>query len=420
MTSVPQLRSLGDELMVRLDRLATFSSDPGALTRLYLTPEHKAAADQVMLWMAEAGMETWIDAVGSVVGRYEGDRADAKTLLIGSHIDTVRDAGKYDGSLGVLTAIAAVQELHACGERLPFAIEVLAFGDEEGVRFPSTLSGSRAIAGTFDGATLEARDVDGVRLADALHAFGGDLDAIAQCWRDPAKTVGYIEVHIEQGPVLEARGVPLGVVTAINGASRARIELTGKAGHAGTVPMVIREDALAAAAEMVLAVEATANRFSDMVATVGEMAVSPGAINVIPGRVHFSIDLRSPSDTDRAVALQGLRDYVTAIAARRRVAMQIDAIFESPSVNCDPRLIEALADAVQAGGTPALRLPSGAGHDAMAVAASLPVGMLFVRCRGGVSHHPTEAVTAGDAEVAIATLLRFLRSFDGRVFDGPS
>ncbi len=245
----------GPELMARLDQLATFSDDPDRLTRLYLSPAHRQAMDPVMAWMQAAGMTTRIDAVGNVVGRYEADRAGAATVLIGSHIDTVIDAGKYDGNLGVLAGIAAVEALHREGLRLPVAIEVIAFGDEEGVRFPTALTGSRAVAGTLDPNLLDARDRDGVAVREALAAAGCDARAYASCARAPGDVLGYLEVHIEQGPVLEAEGLPLGVVTAINGATRARVQVKGEAGHAGTVPMALRRDALAAAAEMVLAVE---------------------------------------------------------------------------------------------------------------------------------------------------------------------
>ena len=281
MTGLP----FGDGLMARLDELSAFTSEEGWLTRLYLTPAHKEAALRVMGWMEEAGMAARLDAVGNVVGHYEGSRPGLPALLLGSHIDTVRDAGKYDGSFGVVAAIAAVAELDRRGERLPFAIEVLAFGDEEGVRFPSTIAGSRAVAGRFDPATLDLTDADRVRLGAALAAFGGDPAGIPETARRPEQVVGYVELHIEQGPVLEAMSLPVGVVTAINGASRFRIEVTGTAGHAGTVPMRLRKDALAAAAEMILAVERRAAGATEtgLVATVGRIEALPGAPNVIPG-----------------------------------------------------------------------------------------------------------------------------------------
>jgi allantoate deiminase len=399
----------GSALMTRLDELAIFSDDPDRLTRLYLSPAHRRAMGQVAAWMAEAGMSARIDAVGNVVGRYEASRPGAPALLIGSHIDTVIDAGRYDGALGVLTGIAAVGALHRAGERLPAALEVIAFSDEEGVRFPTTLTGSRAIAGTLDAGALEARDGEGTSLREALAAAGCDGDAFAGCARRPEDTLAYLEVHIEQGPVLEADDLPLGVVTAINGATRWRVAVGGEAGHAGTVPMALRRDALAAAAEMVLAVEREGRAVADLVATVGQLEVSPGAVNVVPGEVRFSLDVRAPSNAAREAALAVLEATFAAIAGRRGVALAIERYHDAAAVACDPVLIDQLAAAVgRAGVTPRL-LPSGAGHDAMALASLCPIAMLFVRCARGISHHPAEAISAEDADLAVRVLLDFLR-----------
>ncbi|HET6469570.1 MAG TPA: allantoate amidohydrolase [Geminicoccaceae bacterium] len=401
----------GETLMARLDALAAFTDEAGALTRLYLSPAHEAAALQVRQWMEEAGMDARIDAVGNVAGRYEAATPGAPALLLGSHIDTVRDAGRYDGNLGVLAAIAAVAVLHAAGERLPFAVEVLAFGDEEGVRFPTTLTGSRAVAGTLDPVALDARDAEGTRLGEALRAFGCDPAAVGSVARRPEAVLGYVELHIEQGPVLEAAGLPLGVVTAINGASRFQIEVQGEAGHAGTVPMALRRDALAGAAEMVLAVERRAAAEAELVATVGRLDVVPGAINVIPGGVRLTLDLRAPADGARAAAVADLERAFRAIAERRRLGLTLTPSHEAAACPCDPALIAQLEAAVARAGLRPLRLPSGAGHDAMALAALCPVGMLFVRCKGGVSHHPAESITAEDAALALAVLVDFLRHF---------
>lgn len=403
----------GTRVMGRLDALSSFSSEPHALTRLYLTPEHAAAARQVMAWMEEAGMAASIDAVGNVVGRYEAAEPGRPALLMGSHIDTVRDAGKYDGNLGVVAAIEAVAALHAEGERLPFAIEVIAFGDEEGVRFPTTLSGSRAVAGTFDPHALQSRDAEGVSLERALRAFGCDPSAIPGVARRHDRVLGFVELHIEQGPVLEKLGLPVGVVTAINGASRFRIEVMGVAGHAGTVPMELRHDALTAAAEMILAIERRAKGAPEpgLVATVGRIEASPGAPNVIPGKVTFTLDVRSPSDADRHKVVDDLAAALGTYAARRHVRIRIDRTYDEPAVACDKSLIEQLAAAVRRAGIEPHHLPSGAGHDAMALAALCPVAMLFVRCRGGISHNPAESITAEDAEAAVTVLLDFLRRF---------
>jgi hydantoinase/carbamoylase family amidase len=395
--------------MDRLEALAAFTDEPGRLTRLYLTPAHKAAALQVQRWMEEAGMTARLDAIGNVVGRYEGNTPGLPALLLGSHIDTVRDAGKYDGNLGVITAVAAVAELHRAGERLPFAIEVLAFGDEEGVRFPVTLTGSRAVAGTLDPAALDAEDQDGVSVREALQRFGLNPFDIPSIPRRKEAVLGYVEVHIEQGPVLEAEGLPVGVVTAINGASRFAVEVRGVAGHAGTVPMNLRKDALAAAVEMISALERTAQTTADLVATVGRIEALPGAVNVVPGAARFTIDIRSPSDAVRRDAIARLEETFRGIAARRGTSVSLERSYDEPAASCAPWLVEQLAAAVERAGIKPRRLPSGAGHDGLAMAGLCPIGMLFVRCKEGISHNPAEAITAEDADVAVRVLLDFLR-----------
>ncbi|MGQ9365055.1 allantoate amidohydrolase [Azospirillum sp. ST 5-10] len=408
-------------LMDRLDAFAAFSAEAGALTRLYLTPEHRAAADQLMAWMHEAGMSVRMDAAGTVIGRYEGREPGGPALLIGSHIDTVRNAGRYDGNFGVLAGVAAVAELARRGERLPFAVEVLGFGDEEGVRFPVTLTSSSAVAGTLDlDALAAARDGDGVALLDALAAFGGDPAALPAAARRRDEVLAFVELHIEQGPVLEAEGLPLGVVTAINGASRANLSVSGTAGHAGTVPMALRRDALAAAAEMVLAVEARGRAEPELVATVGRLEALPGAVNVIPGGARFTLDVRSPRDAARRAALAEILETCRTIAARRGVAFTATPYHDAAATACAEPVIAALEAAVARAGIAPRRLVSGAGHDAMALAALCPVGMLFVRCRGGVSHNPAESITAEDAELAVAVLLDFLRHFDPKACDGST
>ncbi len=403
---------LGAALLTRLDTLAGFSDDPAALTRLYLSPAHRAAARWLTGWMEEAGMTVRLDAIGNVVGRYDGATPGAPAVLLGSHIDTVRNAGKYDGTLGVLTAVAVVEDMHRRGERLPFAVEVIGFGDEEGVRFPVLFSGSRAVAGTFDPACLDARDGDGVVLRDALAAFGGAPDALAADPAAAARVAGalaYLEVHIEQGPVLERAGTPLGVVTAINGSSRYRLEVTGMAGHAGTVPMAGRRDALTAAADMVLAVERQALHSAGLVATVGRLEVLPGAVNVIPGAVRFTLDVRSPDDGERRKGAAAILAACSIIAQRRQVALTVEQTVDAPAAPCTPALRNAFAAAAVRAGVEPRHLPSGAGHDAMVFADVLPMAMLFVRCRGGISHNPAEAVTAADVGLAAAVLLDTLR-----------
>jgi allantoate deiminase len=402
---------LGRRLMDRLDALARFSDDPDSLTRLYLSSSHRRAADALAGWMHEAGLDVRLDAVGTLIGRYEGTTAGAPALLVGSHIDTVRQAGKYDGALGVLAALTAVEVLSKAGERLPFAIEVIAFGDEEGVRFALTLRGSRALAGTLDAATLDERDADGISVREALRTFGAEPDRLAAAAIPRSSALAFIEVHIEQGPVLERMSQPIGVVTAINGARRLSIIVQGTAGHAGTSPMAMRRDSLAAAAEMILAVERCATQTRDVVATVGVIEARPGAANVVPGETRFTIDARAPNDAARDAAVEQIETAIEGIAARRGLAVRITETHSAPATACDPRLITSLDEAARAVGYAPVHLPSGAGHDAMAMAALCPVAMLFVRCAGGISHHPSEAISLKDADAAMRVLLHFLRTY---------
>jgi allantoate deiminase len=404
-------RSAGITVMERLDELAHFSSEPNALTRLYLSPQHKAAALQVQMWMDGAGLSSHIDAVGNVVGRYEGVKPGLPTLLLGSHIDTVRDAGKYDGNLGVVTAIQGVAALNDRDERLPFAIEIIAFGDEEGVRFPVTLTGSRALAGMLDPAALDAEDADGISIRKALQEFGCNPLKIPEVARRKDEVLGYLEVHIEQGPVLEAENIPVGIVTAIAGASRFQIEVKGVAGHAGTVPMHLRHDALTAAAEMVLAIERIGLETSDLVATVGKIEAIPGAVNVIPSAARFTLDIRSATDRVRGASIAKLERELASIAERRGARLSLIKSYDAGAATCAPWLIEQLEAAVSNAGARPLRLVSGAGHDGLAMGALCPIGMLFVRCKGGISHNPAEAITAEDVDVAVRVLIEFLHRF---------
>ena len=408
---MPESLFPGRKVFDRLDELARFTDEPGQLTRLYLSPSHKAASLQVRDWMAAAGMAVRVDAVGNVVGRYEGTDPGRPVLLIGSHIDTVRNAGKYDGNFGVIAAIAAVAELHGRGERLPYAIEVLAFGDEEGVRFPVTLTGSRAVAGTLDPAALDARDADGISVREALQQFGCDPADASTVARRREDVAAYVELHIEQGPVLQAEDLPVGIVTAINGASRFTIEVSGTAGHAGTVPMELRSDALAAAAEMILAIERVALETEALVATVGKTEALPGAVNVIPAGANFTLDIRSPSDAVRNGAIARLEEELAAIARRRGVRVRLTRTYDEPAATCAPWLVTQFSDAVERTGIQPYRLPSGAGHDGLAMVALCPIGMLFVRCKDGISHNPAESITADDADAAVRVLIDFIRHF---------
>jgi allantoate deiminase len=349
-----------------------------------------------------------------VVGRYEGRTPGLPALVLGSHLDTVRDAGKYDGMLGVVTAIACVKALHARGERLDFAVQVVGFGDEEGVRFQSTLLGSRALAGTFDPAFLDLRDADGITVAQALRDFGLDPARIGEAALPRDQILAYAELHIEQGPVLEAEGLPLGVVTSIAGATRLVVRIAGMAGHAGTVPMAGRRDALAAAAEAILAVERECAGVAGLVGTVGKIEALPGAINVIPGEARFTVDIRAGEDPPRRAAVERVTAAIRDICARRGVDLTIDETHESDACPCAPWLIEQIGQAVAGEGVPVRRLPSGAGHDAMAMIDIADVGMMFVRCTAGISHNPAESISVEDAAAGARALLRFIRDFTPR------
>jgi allantoate deiminase len=399
--------------MERCDALAAFTEDEGALTRRFATPALRRASDAVRDWMAAARMSVREDAAGNVIGTYDGSDPSGGTLLLGSHIDTVRDAGRYDGALGVLVAIAAVARLAARGERLPFALEVYAFSDEEGTRFGTAYLGSAAVAGGFDQAWLARRDGEGTTMGDALRAYGCDPAALAEARRDADGLIGYVEVHIEQGPVLEQAGTPVGVVEAMAGQTRWDVELRGRAGHAGTVPMDGRRDALCAAAELVLAVEEAGRTRPGLVATVGELDVLPGAANVIPGAVRLSVDVRHGDDAARGEALAWLEAQAERIAAERAVELVTVPRFDHGAVRCSPDLVAALERAVRARGVEPLRLVSGAGHDGVKLAALAPVGMLFVRCAGGVSHDPAESVAEEDVAVALDVLDELLAGLAG-------
>jgi allantoate deiminase len=407
-----QVSGLGDEIAGRITRLAKISETSDKLTRIFLTPEHRAAAELIMSWMIEAGMSARIDAIGNVCGRYEGERPGLPCLMLGSHYDTVRDAGKWDGPLGLITAISCVAGLHQRGRRFPFAVEVTGFADEEGVRFASTLLGSRAVAGTFNERVLALKDDTGISMREALVQFGLDPGHIGAAARTRSEVLAYVELHIEQGPVLEARDLPVGVVSAIAGATRLAARLSGMAGHAGTVPMALRRDALAGAAECISEIEELCLADEGgLVGTVGYIHATPGASNVIPGEVHFTIDLRAPADTHRKRAVTDIVRRIEVIAQRRNLQLQVDVMHENRTVPCAPWLKAQVADAVAAEGYPVFELPSGAGHDGMAMADIADIAMVFVRCRGGISHHPGEHVEVLDADAGARVLLRLIENF---------
>ena len=407
--------ALGDEIVRRINQLAAISETPEHLARIFLSPEHRIAADLLLAWMRDAGMAVRLDAIGNVCGRYEGDRPGLPCLMLGSHYDTVRDAGKWDGPLGLLTAISCVADLSKRGQRLPFAVEVVGFADEEGVRFASTLLGSRAAAGTFVESALNSRDRDGVSMRDAMIKFGLDPEHIGAAARARRELHAYVELHIEQGPVLEQQNLAVGVVTAIAGATTLAAKLTGMAGHAGTVPMAMRRDALAGAAECICMVEEFCKTdAAGLVGTVGYIDAMPGATNVIPGLVSFTLDIRAPTDPHRKMAVADIVRRIEAIAKRRNLALQLDVTHENRTVPCAPWLKAQVADAVAAEGFGVFDLPSGAGHDGMAMIDISDVAMLFVRCRGGISHNPAEHVELADADAGARVLLRLVENFRPR------
>ncbi|HEY4317101.1 MAG TPA: allantoate amidohydrolase [Herbaspirillum sp.] len=405
---------IGRRIMRDADTLAQYTETAPLITRTYLTPQHRAAAMQLAQWMLEAGMTVRGDAVGNVIGRYEGSTPGAPALATGSHYDSVRNAGKYDGNLGILLPIACVDAWNRGGRRFAHAIEVIGFAEEEGVRFKATLLGSRAAAGTFDMRALDNLDQDGISMRDAIDAAAlgfASVDVARAAYARDA-LLAFVEVHIEQGPVLLNENLPLGIVTAISGATRFAVEMEGLAGHAGTVPMGSRRDAAAAAAEITLFVEQRCSGASGLVGTVGQFNVPDGAVNVVPGRAVFSIDIRAGDDLQRLGAVDDVLKAIDAIAARRGVSAHVRKTHEAGSVPCAPWLRRQLQQAVQDAGLPLRDLPSGAGHDAMAMAAVADVAMLFVRCgNGGISHHPAEIMSTGDAAHAARVFSMFVENF---------
>jgi allantoate deiminase len=359
--------------------------------------------------MRDAGMAVRLDPLGSLIGRYDGDRPDAKTLLIGSHIDSVRQAGAYDGALGVMIGIECVEALYRSGRRLPFAIEVIAFGDEEGSRFASSMHCSRGLVQPVDPAELEEADSAGVTLAQALAAFGLDPSRVADAQRPAAEILAFVEAHIEQGPVLESEGLPVGVVSGIAAQTRLKARFAGQAGHAGTSPMSLRRDAIAGAAEAVLAVEAICGQGPfDLRGTVGRFEPASAAYNVITGAAEIGLDVRAATEATRDAALDRIRLQFRSIADRRGLSLHMQVVQALPASPCDPALMQLMSQAVQARGVRPLEVLSGAGHDSMVLAQMAPMAMLFIRCEGGISHNPKEQVAIGDVDVAIGVLIDFI------------
>ncbi|MRV73884.1 allantoate amidohydrolase [Duganella sp. FT92W] len=412
--NTPQQHALGATVLAWAEQLGTLSEDNNGLTCTYMTATHRETAVQIAQWMREAGMHAHIDAVGNVVGRFLSTDPQARTLITGSHYDTVRNGGKYDGRQGILTAIAVVRHLNDKGISLPFHLEVIAFAEEEGVRFKSTFLGSSAVIGQFDPALLELQDRDGILLRDVLADAGQDLSTIDAIARDPSDLLGYVEVHIEQGPVLLDQDLPVGIVTSIAGSRRFLVELNGVASHAGTTPMALRKDAATAAAEILLYVEqrCAEDKPSSLVGTAGQLQVPNGSVNVIPGACHFSLDIRAGNDAARDAAVADIMAKIATVCQSRHIGYTVEQVVEAGCAPCAPWLMAQLSAAVERAGVAPFELASGAGHDAMLMARVTDVAMLFTRCgNGGISHNPLETLSVDDADVAARILLDFLRHF---------
>ncbi|MGF6348491.1 2-oxo-4-hydroxy-4-carboxy-5-ureidoimidazoline decarboxylase [Variovorax sp. W2I14] len=385
-------------------------AEKGQLTVTYLTDAHRACAAQISALMRDVGFDSvHVDAVGNVVGRYEGSTPDAKTLLTGSHYDTVRNGGKYDGRLGIFVPIACVRELARQGKRLPFAFEVVGFAEEEGQRYKATFLGSGALIGHFDQRWLDQKDADGITMREAMQHAGLKPEDIPKIQRDPARYLGFVEVHIEQGPVLTELDLPLGIVTAINGGVRFVGEVIGTASHAGTTPMDRRRDAAAAVAELILYTEQRAAKDGDSVGTVGMLEVPSGSINVVPGRCKFSLDMRAPNNAQRDALTDDVLAELKAICARRGVRYEIEESMRASAAPSAPDWQQRWEKAVDALGIPLFRMPSGAGHDAMKLHEVMPQAMLFVRgINSGISHNPLESSTNDDIQLAVQAFQNLL------------
>ncbi len=403
----PPPEDFATRLLERIDRLAACSEPGPGVSRRPFTPEHRAASDLVAGWMEAAGLEVRRDPMGTLIGRRPGPPG-ALTLLTGSHLDSVRGGGRFDGALGILLPILALEHLRDA--ELPVAVEVLALPDEEGVRFPDGMAGARAITGLLPDRHMQLRDAQGEVYADALRAFGGDPDRVAEARRDPRDLFGYLELHIEQGPVLERLGQPVGVVTAIQGVERWAVELAGAAGHAGATPMELRRDALAGAAELILSVERMCRAEPGLIASVGRIETYPNLVNGVPASASLSVELRAPEDRPREAAAVHLRSEVWRICAERGLGCDMRRFHVQPARICDPGLANRLAAAVAADSPEVapVRLPSGPAHDAAVMADLCPSAMLFLRCREGLTHHADECVDEAAILAAARVFVRFL------------
>jgi N-carbamoyl-L-amino-acid hydrolase len=408
--------TLGNDVWDWQEKLSVHSdpgfAEKGQLTVTYLTDAHRACAQRISHWMRDCGFdEVEIDAVGNVVGKYHGATPDAKYLLTGSHYDTVRNGGKYDGRLGIFVPMACVRELHRAGRRLPFGFEVVGFAEEEGQRYKATFLGSGALIGDFKPEWLDQKDADGITMREAMQHAGLCIDDIPKLQRDPARYLGFVEVHIEQGPVLNELNLPLGVVTSINGSVRYLCEVIGMASHAGTTPMDRRRDAACAVAELALYMEKRAAQDGDSVATIGQLNVPSGSINVVPGRCTFSLDLRAPTNEQRDALARDVLAELAAICERRGVRHTLEETMRAAAAPSAPALQQRWEDAVRAQGLPVFHMPSGAGHDAMKLHEVMPQAMLFVRGENsGISHNPLESTTSDDMQLCVQAFAHLLDS----------
>jgi allantoate deiminase len=395
--------ALAATVLARCEAVAACTEEPGAITRPFPSGAMRDAQSLLRSWMEAAGLDVRVDAVGNVVGRRAAPTDDAPVLLIGSHLDSVRNAGRYDGVLGVLAALATVEAIGP--EPLPFHVDAIAFCDEEGLRFGSTYFGSLAVAGAFPDRLLEVRDAQGTSLGEALDRAGYGPDRIRDAAYDPARTLGFLELHIEQGPRLEELRTPLGIATAIAGQTKAHVRFRGRAAHAGTTPMHLRRDALAGAAAWIVAVERRAGRTPDLVATIGDVRAEPGALNVVAGAATCTLDVRHERDGVRVAAVGQIREAAADLGRQRGLNVEWETLVDEPSRPLDPAWIDRLRQLI---GAPSL--VSGAGHDAAVLSTFAPCALLFVRSPGGVSHHPEEAVARGDVAAAIEAMTAFVRS----------
>ncbi len=406
--------ALGNEVWDWHEQLATHTdpgyAEKGQLTVTYLTDAHRACAAQIASQMRACGFdEVAIDAVGNVVGRYRAGKRDARTLMTGSHFDTVRNGGKYDGRLGIFVPMACVRELQRAGVRLPYNIEVVGFAEEEGQRYKATFLGSGALIGDFRHEWLDQQDADGITMRDAMRHAGLRVEDIDALKRNPHDYLGFVEVHIEQGPVLNELDLPLGIVTSINGSVRYAVDVTGTACHAGTTPMDRRSDAAAAVAELILAAEQRATQDGDSVATVGQLLVPNGSTNVVPGRCQFTLDMRAPNDRQRDDMVRDIFLRLEEICERRQVRYTLEETMRASAAPSAPALQAHWERAVDGLGVPLHHMPSGAGHDAMKLHEVMPQAMLFVRGQNsGISHNPLESTTSDDMQLAVDAFLALL------------